>query len=284
MTARGHVVIAAYRPTQSLSCLTRELSSMWSVTVADDASPCTFDGVFREVDAIDNVTVIRHEASRGIARSLNDGLSAAVRENAQWLLTVDQDSSIDAHYCEVVARFLDEHTSGSRLIGAAGAEVVADASGDMRYPLRETEGLLTTEELVQSGTVWSVAALQEIGGFDESLGIDAVDAAACLRLRQRGYAVAVIPGLRMQHTIGNARMVRVLGRSIMVTGHSPERRSSMVRNRLKLFPDEFRQSPRHALRTIRRVGVNHTLGLVIEPDRWKKVKGTIRGLRASGDR
>lgn len=279
-----HVVIATYRPPAGVVQLIESLAKQIRLTVADDASPCTFDGVFREVDAMDNVTVIRHEASRGIARSLNDGLSAAVRENAQWLLTVDQDSSIDAHYCEVVARFLDEHTSGSRLIGAAGAEVVADASGDMRYPLRETEGLSTTEELVQSGTVWSVAALQEIGGFDESLGIDAVDAAACLRLRQRGYAVAVIPGLRMQHTIGNARMVRVLGRSIMVTGHSPERRSSMVRNRLKLFPDEFRQSPRHALRTIRRVGVNHTLGLVIEPDRWKKVKGTIRGLRPSGDR
>jgi hypothetical protein len=70
----------------------------------------------------------------------------------------------------------------------------------------------------------------------------------------------------------------------MVTGHSPERRASMLRSRLRLFPVEFNESPRHALRTIRRVAVNQTLGLFIEGQRWEKMKGTARGLLPSKTR
>jgi len=121
-----------------------------------------------------------------------------------------------------------------------------------------------------------------IGGFDEGLGIDAVDAAACLALRQRGFVIGVVPGIRVEHRIGAGRTVRIAGRSVMVTGHSPQRRTSMVRNRLRLFPAEFRQSPRHALRTLRRVAVNQSLGLLIEGDRWNKVKASIRGITGAG--
>ena len=152
----------------------------------------------------------------------------------------------------------------------------------MTYPLRESSFGLITEELIQTGTLWNVSGMWAIGGFDERLGIDAVDAAACLALRKHGFTIAVAPGVRIEHGIGAARTVRVAGRSVMVTGHSPERRTSMVRNRLRLFPAEFRQSPRHALRTLRRVAVNHTLGLLIEGDRWRKVKASMRGITGAG--
>jgi rhamnosyltransferase len=123
-----------------------------------------------------------------------------------------------------------------------------------------------------------VAALTAIGGFDESLGIDAVDAAACLRLRERGFIVALAPGVRLEHRVGSARQVTLLGRTVLATGHSPQRRTTMVRNRLRLAPAEFRQSPKHAVRTLRRVGVNAVLGATVEENRWAKTKGTIRGL------
>ena len=78
-----------------------------------------------------------------------------------------------------------------------------------------------------------MAALTAIGGFDESLGIDAVDAAACLRLRERGFIVALAPGVRLEHRVGAARQVTLLGRTVLATGHSPERRTTMVRNRIR---------------------------------------------------
>jgi rhamnosyltransferase len=218
------------------------------------------------------VDVVRHRHNRGIARGLNDGVAFAVARGADWLLTVDQDSSLPPGY---VAALLAAATDR---VGVIGAEIISDASGDVRYPTTQSDGHLTTEEVFQTGSLWSVAALTAIGGFDESLGIDAVDAAACLRLRERGFIVALAPGVRLEHRVGAARQVTLLGRTVLATGHSPERRTTMVRNRLRLAPAEFRQSPKHAIRTLRRVGVNAVLGATVEENRWAKTKGTIRGL------
>lgn len=266
-------VVPTFRPeADELNSLVASLQAQGiSVLVSDDASPCTSDPALREVESL-GVDVVRHRHNRGIARGLNDGLAFAVAHGATWLLTVDQDSSLPPDY---VAALLAASTDG---VGVIGAEIISDASGDVRYPTTQSDGHLATEEVFQTGSLWSVAALTAIGGFDESLGIDAVDAAACLRLRERGFIVALAAGVRLEHRVGAARQVTLLGRTVLATGHSPERRTTMVRNRLRLAPAEFRQSPKHAFRTLRRVGVNAVLGATVEENRWAKTKGTIKGL------
>lgn len=278
-------VIPTFRPTENLMTLiTAIVPAVSGVVVSDDASPCTYDRLLRDLSGQDGVEVIRHAANAGVARGLNDGLRAAHSCGATWLLTVDQDSMIDSSYVTALVMAAEIRKSSGERLGALGARVVADASGDMTYPLIQSGDQATTHEVIQTGTLWSVAALDAIGGFEERLGMDAVDAAACLGLRRRGYRVGVASDLRVGHTIGNSRMITVGRRPVMVTGHSPERRASMLRNRIRLFPGEFLESPRHALRTIRRVVVNQSAGLVLEGQRWEKAKGTIRGLRPRSSR
>lgn len=290
-------LIATYRPTSAVVGLARTLiESGVPVIVSDDASPCTSDQVLAEVAALDGVEVIRHYRNRGIARGLNDGLrSTGSAGSARWLLTFDQDSVIDSNYVRSIVEFADSWDSlwdEQLRIGAVGAGHVRHgvgaegAGGELNYPVTAVASgdreLWCTEEVIQSGTLWSVAAMNAVGGFDESLGIDAVDAAACLRLREQGYRIAVAPDLVLQHQLGDSRTVTVLGKTVLATGHSGERRATMMRNRLRLAPAEFRQSPKHALRTLRRVGVNAVLGVTVENDRWEKAKGSIRGLRGKG--
>lgn len=242
--------------------LITDLAAHVPVVVSDDASPCTSDPTLNVLRGMGNVTVVRHGANQGIARGLNDGLRAAVECGAEWLLTVDQDSRLVDGYLETLLAEIERRKRLGARIGAIGAERILDASGELTYPLSwPTHGPIT-EELIQTATMWRVDALAELGGFDESLGIDGVDAGACLGLRRLGYDIAVVEGTHVHHVIGAARMVNLLGRPVMVTGHAGERRSSMLRNRLRLFPAEFRQSPKHAFRTLRRVAVNHGLGIV----------------------
>lgn len=284
MPTRVVGVIPTFQPEPSLLIRLQELQkSVDLLVVSDDASHCTSDPVLAAA-AAENVTVIRHAHNRGIARGLNDGLRLAADCGASWLLTVDQDTDLEEGH---VSRLLDDAharaATGVR-VGAIGVPMIVDESGVMQIPGHPTAVGDETEELIQTGTLWSVAALQEIGGFDESLGIDAVDAAACLRLRENGYSVCLAQGTSVRHRIGAARIVRVFGREAMITGHSPERRTTMLRNRLRLFPAEFRQSPRHALRTLRRVSVNQVLGLALETDKWSKARGSARGLLPHSDR
>ena len=257
------VVVPTYCPDETTLVLVIGLSAEnVPILVSGDASPCTSDPILAEIREVPNTTVIRHMKNRGIARGLNDGLEHALACGAQWLLTVDQDSQLPSQYLASLLADAHRRTILGERLGALGARAIADASGDMNYPESGTDGFLTTEELIQTGTLWQVDALKDFGGFNEVLGIDAVDAAACLALRQRGWVIGLHEHLQVTHRIGNSRTVTIAGRDVMLTGHSPDRRATMLRNRLRLFPAEFRQSPKHALRTIRRVAVNQGVGLL----------------------
>ena len=284
-------VIPVYRPESSaLHSLLDSLSTAdVPVLVTDDASPCTFDHVLRSV-AERGIPVVRHPRNAGIARGLNEGLAFAREQGAAWLLTVDQDSTLPAGYVDALLASAPAESGlwsdpSALRPGVIGAGIIGDASGDLGYPTRSEQGFSVTEEVFQTGSLWSVAALTEVGGFDERLGIDGVDSAACLALRKAGYSVVVAPSVRLSHTLGTkARSVRILGREVGATGHSPERRESMVRNRLRLAPGEFAQSPTHALRTLRRLAMNTALAVTVEDDRWAKAKGSVRGLFPRGSR
>ena len=138
--------------------------------------------------------------------------------------------------------------------------------------------MAVTAEVFQTGALWSVAALLDAGGFDERLGIDAVDASACLSLRRAGFRVVLEPAAHLSHQWGNAQKARLLGRAVSVTHHSPERRTTMVRNRLRLAPAEFAASPTQGFRSLRRLAVNTALAVTVEEDRWAKAKASARGL------
>lgn len=284
-----YCVVPTFAPEPTVNDLLACLAPVSPVLVVDDASPCTSDPVLRRAEDLENLRVVRHPTNAGIGRGLNDGLAAAREAGCSWLLTVDQDTEVPTDYVPTIveaARLLG--LSGVPL-GALGAGAVNIAGATMRYPGRTLDygGLIfsITEEVIQSGTIWNVEAMTAIGGFNEAFGMDAVDAHACLRLREQGLVVAALPDLEIDHRLGSARSVDVgRDRPVFVTGHSPERRVTMIRNRLALFPDEFRQSPQHALRTLRRVLVNQSAGLILEGDRWAKVRGSMRGLTKRSSR
>ncbi len=274
-------VVPTYRPDadELVSLVTTLVRQSVPVLVVDDGSPCTFDPALEAArDA--GARVVRHRSNTGIARSLNDGLRAAVDADATWLLTVDQDSEIPEDYVErlVLAAGFAADALGIEHVGAVAAGSIDDASGELSYPVSFDGDVLITPEVIQTGTLWDVQAMTAVGGFDESLGIDAVDAAACLRLRQTGRRIVLATDVAIRHRVGVGHQVMVLGRSVLSSGHSPHRRTTIVRNRLRLFPAEFALDPVHALRTLRRVAVNTALAVTIEDDRWAKARASAQGL------
>ena len=266
MTPQVVAVVSTYCPPRKVADLVWRLAESTPVLVIDDASPCTFDETLRSLTKITNVRVVRFARNAGIARSLNVGLRVASTEGVPWLLTLDQDSAIAPEHPAMAIQLAGDASRSGLAVGAVGAGNIVDASGAIRYPTFSVHAggtaFTATHEVIQSGTLWDVATVSASGGFREDLGMDAVDAAACLALRERGYRVLVGPELTLHHQLGDARQIRLLGRDVIRTGHSTQRRQAMIRNRLKLFPAEFRQSPVHAFRTVRRAVVNQMISTI----------------------
>lgn len=264
LDAQTVIVIPTYRPGPDLIQLIDSLGTANLVVIADDASPCTFDSLLGSLEERTRLSVIRNTRRRGIARGLNQGLEVARRTRARWLLTLDQDSCIQTD-------FLDRLLAAAVWISRVNPSVKALAPGrvtlergSLSYGNFDGRAFEIVPEVLQSGAIWCVETLCQIGGFDQALGMDAVDAEMCLRLSEHGFTVAVDPKIHMHHRLGSARPYRILGKSLLVTGHSPDRQRSMLRNRLRLAPREFARSPVHALRTIRRVSVNALLSRASE--------------------
>ncbi len=274
------LVIPTFQPTRSIIGIIEKLKL--TTVISDDSSPVTADQILRDVARLPKTTVIRNFRNKGIARGLNQGLDLAASRGFEWLLTLDQDSDLDSDYARAILSAAQSHEAlwtQRPTVGVMAPHQIHDASGVMNYPTKTVDGITVTEEVIQSGSLWRVSALTQIGGFDEELGIDAVDAAACLHLREAGYLVALTDTVELHHNLGDSRQVSILGKTVMLTNHSPARRATMVRNRLRLAPAEFKQSPVHAARTLRRVTVNSVLGGLTGEDRWAKTKGALSGLR-----
>lgn len=283
MTLAVTCVIPTHRPGPGVVDAARSLRDQGaSVVITDDASPCTSDATLRDLEA--DAVVIRHSIRAGIARGLNDGLAAAETAGHSWLLTLDQDTRMSIEAISELLDFAEQAIPTGSDVGVVAPRTVHLGDETITYPEVMRDGLITTHEVFQSGALWSVPRLREVGGFDESLGMDAVDAAACLRFREHGALVVLAPGVSIDHSWGDTEFVRLAGRRIAVTHHDAARRYTIVRNRLRLAPAEFRQSPTHAVRTLRRVATSTVLAALVEHDRWAKIRASVSGVRQARSR
>lgn len=251
-------VVPAHKVTSISLPLIEQLSRGCPTLVVDDCSPCTSDPVLVKASEL-GARVLRMPKRSGIARSLNLGLEFAHEVGASWLLTVDQDTTISERYIEDAVGFLHSDMGWRLRIAALGAARIHVDGHEIDLiddPLMEFSDV---PELIQSGTLWNVQVMASLGGFNTALGMDGIDAEACLRIRESGNRVMALHELEIVHEIGNTRVRRILGRHVHVTHHSRTRLNSMVGNRLRLFPRELRQSPAHALRSVRRVTINYLL-------------------------
>lgn len=196
------------------------------------------------------VRVIRHEHNQGIAAALNAGVKAAAELGATHVLTVDQDSRFPADYvAQLLAAWTRAQEQGLRPAAMGAAEFSGLTHRGVWH-----DGVMVVAESIQSGTLFSVEALERIGGFDENLVIDGVDTDACLRLADAGYAVCVAP-VGFEHALGEGHFVSVLGHQVWASGHAPFRRYYITRNGLLLLRRHGRRHPHWAMVSARRLAM-----------------------------
>ncbi len=280
--AVGAVVVTYHPDPHALAALLAALTpQVQDVVVVDNASPVP-------PSLTGSARLLRLEHNTGVARAQNIGAQRLLREGAQYLLLLDQDS-VPAP--DMVTQLLAAHQAardaGER-VAAAGPLIVDEAGRsegfvrfrDGRYAAVVPEGdarWIDCDLLIASGSLISRQAWDDVGPMAEELFIDKVDTEWCLRAASRGWRLAGVPAARLQHRLGQRQIRLWFGRWRSLALHQPFRYYYIWRNSLLV-----RRRP-HATAAWKRADARQLLSLllyfgVLAPGRWARLRMMARGL------
>jgi len=222
----------------------------------------------------------RNPANLGIATALNQGLRKLAAEGFTWVATFDQDSSVRPGFLDAMLETLNGQTNRDELALIGAKRIDPDNPIEHRW-LRPRRGFpfferVTCEEaskgvtlVITSGTLTSIAAFEQLGGFRDDLFIDLVDNEYCLRARIHGYRILVSCGAQLMHKVGNKITSRRMGLTVSATNHGALRKYYLFRNSIVVMKRHGRSQPHWLFYHLLSLG-EVILGILF----WERTKGS----------
>ena len=202
-----------------------------SLNIKDFSNLFTSENVVHSVFLEDNL---------GIAFAQNMGIKKAIELGASHILFFDQDSKISNNFVDDLISDYEKISVENTKIAAIGPRFIDENKGFYfpalrfnKYGLIDKISVENIQEpievsfLISSGTLVSVAALEEIGNMKEEFFIDYVDTEWCFRALSKGYKLYMSEKAVMRHSVGDDT-IKLLNFKIPV--HSGYRRYYRVRN------------------------------------------------------
>lgn len=213
------------------------------------------------VDSIQTAIILNHgKENMGLAYSYNRAAELAEQKGATHIMTMDQDSRFIGftHFRERLDLYSD-----AMICPPINAQIDTDKN---------------VPHAAQSGCVFPIKMIKQIGGFREDFFIGMVDVEMQLRAQEAGYKIIQIGGCSLIHHIGSERKVSLLGHSFAVSDYTPLRHYYDSRNRIlmwKEFPHDysFRGKVNHLLGRLKAIGKI----LLFEDNKLTKSVAIIRG-------
>ena len=196
-------------------------------------------------------TYIPLHRNMGVATALNIGCLEAIKMNAQWILTMDQDSCWDkVQLCS----YIDQVNSFPAL---SQVGVFSPQQNYNRYKKKLYEPYEDKIAVMTSGSLISVKGFQLVGGFREDFFIDEVDNEYCMHIHRLGMRVVMINNALLSHQLGELRVIKLFGVwKKEYIYHAPFRYYYMIRNILVLkreYPEHHKFLKKRLKKLIKRV-------------------------------
>ncbi len=159
--------------------------------------------------------------NNGLPIAYNWAIQIANRNGCTHLMTMDQDSTFEnfVEYRKQLESFTDS------TVGIFTCPINHDIH-DAGY--RETT-------VCQSGSIYTMEMLHQIGGFREDLFIGMVDAEMSLRALEKGYKIYSVANCNLIQQIGSGRKVKLFGHPVEISDYGPLRHFYDSRNRILLW-------------------------------------------------
>ena len=208
--------------------------------------------------------------NRGVAYALNLGATLAIESGADWLLTMDQDSSFEGdsasklvEYCESLE---DERVA-----------IVTALHVDSDIVVYKKEKKLFPHIAMTSGSMVNLRNYEKIGPFRDEFFIDFVDTEYCLRAKRNDLTVLTLKDVVLQHKVGKPKKVLFF----TTTNHPPIRRYYITRNRIAVWREYYSVDPDY-VRFDMACFVRETAKILLGEDRkLEKMQMIMKGIADS---
>ncbi|WP_425664447.1 glycosyltransferase [Gardnerella piotii] len=267
--------IITYNPTLTdvSTCLEALCNQVERVIIVDNASK-NVKGLQEVVSKYANVTLVKNSQNIGFAKALTQVFEWAKSQGFNWVLTLNDDSVVPSNMISEYKKILENQGS---LVNQKNAKIAIVCSL-LKNRLDGTilHSKCHEDECITSGSLTSVEAWQEIGGFDEWLEIDGVDFDFSRRLVRAGWKIVECQNVIMEHQIGKARSINLIIKHPIVWNHNANRKYYIARNMQVV---DYKMGTYSYAKSLRAVVRDMIFVALWEKNKFAKIHAMIRGFK-----
>ena len=193
-------VVVLYNPKDEFLDRYKEMAPFFDEIYFIDNSTSPNEKLNEELKKIKNIRYLSLGRNKGISYALKEGMDQATTTEADYVLTMDQDSRFPVEDMEEVRKILADNIDSQY-----GIISVNYNSEETTKEIREVPWWITSGNFVN---VKAYKSLEQ--GFNPDLFIDGVDQDLCHSFIKSGYKIGLIPGINLKHQIGNPVYHRIL--------------------------------------------------------------------------
>lgn len=203
------------------------LPQVEEIVVVDNGSKNLHD-VEKLIKGYINIHLITECKNLGIAKALNDAFKYAESKSYDWVFTLDQDS---VTVSDCVATLLHSANNNTGIICAHAVDRNFHSNDERKMD----KGVRDVDACITSGSLTSIKAWKDCGGFDEQMFIDWVDWDICYAMRVKGYRILKSYYTNIIHELGtDTKSFHIFGHEYLILNRSPFRYYYVFRNRIYL--------------------------------------------------
>lgn len=191
-----------------------------NVIICDNSDKDIISNNIKKMSKKENFHYIKMNGNEGIAKGLNVGISYAIDNKADFVLTMDQDSYFKN---DIITEYLKNISENAIIYSPV---YIIDRKKTKKYN-NSVKKLYWT---MTSGNLLDVKKYQLVGKFREDFFIDGVDFEYCLRARKKGYIIVQCNNSYLIHNPGQTKIKKIFFFKYKYGYMSPMRLYYQVRN------------------------------------------------------
>lgn len=259
-------VVVLYNPPKELKENIKSYLESVSKLYVIDNSKCNNENLLPKSRKI---KYIPYYENKGIAFALDEACNLAIKNNYEWILTMDQDSRFYKNNLNKLIN--DISTNNSTKIA-----IISPYHETKLNELKSKDRYDYPVGVITSGNLLNLKIYKKIGGFKIWLFIDGVDIEYCLNARKNGFIILRDNQSVLHHNLGDIFYGNLFGKKILCTNHNYIRRYYIMRNdqyiydMYKDFDPVYAESTRNQKEAI--VGI-----IFFEKHKLKKLLYSLKG-------